>query len=254
MSNSAAEPSVGQGNLISYLNTANDISEIAVKHHSSSIELLVQMDEMLKQACVQVAEDQPIPSGLLNVNCRILFLSAVRIAMSGHVAPLHPLLRASLESAYYAQAIAIDPSLGSIWMRGARDKESRKARHQAFSGKILDQVGERLKSELIDADKLIRDLYQRHIDNGAHPNASGIFFGMEIGETQDQWLLNISAGSSTTIDHALYVCFDSAIFSALIIANWPEVPKTMYPEFKRLMTARNTWEDRLAAAHRAATK
>ncbi len=63
------------------------------------------------------ADDQEISpnQAFLSTNAFMIYLSAVRVAMTGHEAAIFPLFRTALESACYAFLMSKDESLQEIW-------------------------------------------------------------------------------------------------------------------------------------------
>lgn len=136
--------------------------------------------------------------------CRSLFLSAVRIGCGGQSADVYPLVRTMIESSLYAWYINQDSDRFNVWIKRMDDVQARnKARHLFSYGKIMNEYE---KAHPITA-KVIKEIYDFHIDNGAHPNVFSVLSGMKMKEDDD----------STYIDCPLIHSWDSDSFHLALL-------------------------------------
>ena len=238
----AAGIELSQEGLRNYLDVSDKVAEIAKSSNVLGIARCMDVDAVLRSAIYSVQERSAIAAMTLNMNSQLLYCAAVRNALTGHIAPLYSVLRASLESACYADAMVHDPALAQIWMQRHLDADSKKKCRNAFGVKLVREAGERLAAVLEGADDLIINTYERHIDYGAHPNPAGIAFGMQIGETADNWILNLPGASSELIEHGLLECFESGLMAALVIANKGTIPRTLRTDLLTQLEVRNAWQ------------
>lgn len=95
------------------------------------------------------------------------YLAGTRLSTSGQVCEAFMALRGCLEAALYGYYFYRHPGKAEMWMRRHDDEKSKKAVRKEFSiGKMLDL----LEKESPKTGKLMRQLYERCIDYGAHPN------------------------------------------------------------------------------------
>jgi len=95
------------------------------------------------------------------------FLAGVRLAMSGQVPESYMVLRGCLESALYGLYVTRKPTSKEIWLKRHNDEPSKKKVKQNFKISNLFQVLEIEDKRLYT---ITRDLYDRTIDYGGHPN------------------------------------------------------------------------------------
>ena len=243
----AAGVELSQEGLRNYLDIADKVAAMAQSANGLHIARCVSAEDLLKRAVHGVQANSKVVAMLLNLNSRLLYCAAVRTALTGHIAPLYPALRACLESACYAEAMTHDPSLAEIWMARHTDAASKKRCRNAFGVKLVREAGERLEIVLEGAEGLIINAYERHIDHGAHPNPAGIIFGMQIGETAENWILNLPGASSESIEYGLFECFETGLFTALVIANNQAIPRQLGGDLLAQLDVRNDWQCKLAA-------
>lgn len=95
------------------------------------------------------------------------YLAGIRLSTSGQVCEAFMVLRGCLEVALYGYYFYRNPGKAEMWMRRHDDEKSKKVvRNEFLIGKMLDL----LEKESPGTGKLMRQLYERCIDYGAHPN------------------------------------------------------------------------------------
>ena len=137
-------------------------------------------------------ELRPVPS-FLALNSLMLWLSSVRMTMTGHAAATYPLFRVALESPCYALVTQRDETKEAIWIQRDSSPEAAKRCRLAMTGAAKDAA------DIVNADQpgsgnIVVEGYQTAIDWGAHPNAKSIFHHMTAGEHADErfWSLSLS--------------------------------------------------------------
>lgn len=242
----AAGLDLSKEGLRNYLEVADQVADIARSSHALLVERCIAADDIFRSSILSVQGKSTIAASLLNLNSRLLYCSAIQTALTGHIAPLYPALRACLESACYGEAMTHDPSLAEIWMARHNDTDSKKRCRDAFGVKLVRAASKRLEDVLGGAEDLIINTYERHIDYGAHPNPAGITFGIQIGETADNWILNLPGPSTEKIEYGLMECFETGLFTALVIANSGRIPRDLRQDFLMQLEVRNEWQAKLA--------
>lgn len=106
------------------------------------------------------------------------FVGAVRMAASGQLAEAFMLLRGLIENGLYAVHIKADATRGRIWMdRHHTAEDERRVRSEFTVRRVLDTV----QGRNTDLARIVRVLYDRCLDLGAHPNQRGHFATAEFG-------------------------------------------------------------------------
>jgi hypothetical protein len=93
------------------------------------------------------------------------------------------LLRSCLEYAAYGLHLNANPSLGETWLKRHDDAAALKAMKKAFLGPEVEQTIVAKDKEL---GPVYKDLYERTIDFGGHPNLRGVVSNMLLKETADK--------------------------------------------------------------------
>jgi hypothetical protein len=169
------------------------------------------------------AEDQHQTDAamFLGLNAFTLWTGAVRMALSGHEAATYPLLRTALESACYAFVISRKPELAAIWSARNVGEPQRKASRKAFGSAIADAAA-MLEARQASLGKFIADLYDAHIDAGAHPNPRGVIGHVHPVESADEsrrvGMGSLYPGNSLQVFRALTMATESARGIGMILA------------------------------------
>jgi hypothetical protein len=127
-------------------------------------------------------------------------------------------LRGALESALYANAIALRPELEDVWLKRDRDEDARKACRSEFTiRKIIDSLA---KAQTPEFAETVGDGYDSTIDFGAHPNSRSMLRSVAITELKDgQHALDfayVHGPGSFEIRQAFVACADIGYFAFLI--------------------------------------
>jgi len=95
------------------------------------------------------------------------YRGAVRLAISGQLPEAYSVLRTCLEWGLYALSMQEDPSDAEVWLRRHEDEDSKRRVRQRFQmARMMDLLT--VRSDRVG--KIVRELYERCIDFGAHPN------------------------------------------------------------------------------------
>lgn len=130
------------------------------------------------------------------------FRSAAALGFGGALVEGMAVLRLSLEFAGYAALIADDPGLAKPWFDRDTDPTAKKRVRDEFHGG-------RIKAALAKFDPQVsaayRELYERLIQFGAHPNEKSVTSNLTIekGESETKLSQVYLQGDGTALDHWL---------------------------------------------------
>lgn len=167
---------------------------------------------------------QEIVSPLLVTNTHSLYLSALKLTISGQSSSVYPILRVSYENAVYALMIHDNKELAKIWTNRHHDEESYKKNKTTFSPAIkklrkkLEEYDE--KSNDTNYTEYILGLYDAVIDFGSHPNPKTIQNNSEIHlKNQNlvqrfEYLSNFTSEMTRTIS----ACLEYGIAISIILS------------------------------------
>jgi len=116
------------------------------------------------------------------------YLAAVRISLSGQFAEAFVMFRACIEHALYGYYIKENPKLGNIWAERHQSKEAGKLVRKNFRiGDILNFLTTREPK----VGPFIKDMYEKSIDYGAHPNVYSIACNLRYIEDERKDVIDI---------------------------------------------------------------
>jgi hypothetical protein len=216
-----------------------------------TFELVKEVDSLIRDVWSGTLDAQPIPS-FLNVNAYYSYLAAVRIAVSGHVSAIFPLVRAALESACYAFLVTKDARLLTVWINREKSDRERAACRRAFTSAVKE-TSTRLRSIQVEMADYVRDLYEASITLGAHPNPLSVFHHLEVGQDEHSDHVKVSftavySETSFEVARALLACAEYGI--AVAYLNFQSLDSHSHVEvlnrrFNEVNEFKNKMEDEL---------
>jgi len=170
-----------------YLAFADDRTRAYLAATPDTYTLLRDVDVLVRDLFASgVLDASPIGS-FLNLNAYYQLMSAVRVAISGHVSAVFPLVRAALESACYSHFIGDDQERQAAWLHRDRTPAEGRTFRRMF-GPAIKQTADGLKAIDRDLANYIAALYETSITFGAHPNSYSVMRHLEPGEPdKTQW-------------------------------------------------------------------
>lgn len=144
-----------------------------MKHVEAIDELYIDSIPLLGQASSSTCT-------VLLMNAHASFRAAIRLSLSGQLLPMFMTLRGSLESALYANAITVDPSLERVWLDRDDGPEAKAECRNKFGIKrVLGFVAKAHNQNFADT---VSECYDLSIDFGAHPNSRSLMSTVHIEE------------------------------------------------------------------------
>lgn len=105
------------------------------------------------------------------------YLGAVRLALSGQIQETFILLRGCIERALYGYHIFKNPNLTEVWLNRDTDEEKKRECKSKFT---YGQIIKTLETDEPKLGKTTDNLYNKSIDDGAHPNSRGYYLNTEV--------------------------------------------------------------------------
>ena len=163
--------------------------------------------------------------GVLAMDAFMIYLTAIRVAMSGHGAAMFPLLRATLEASCYAFLVGENEDLLEAWLKRNSTPEALKSSRKAFRSAVKDTAKRIQKKSWVatNTEAWISQAYDDVIDFGAHPNPKGVWPYVRFSEDHPDGRHRVSmaavyeAGSFET-SRCLMACLDYGLLVALILS------------------------------------
>lgn len=224
---SNAEGSKGE-ELDHFFRVADESCAEARNIHAEAFSSLAKLDRLFIDFLAEAGGTKPPAAGILLLNAHALFRAALKAAMSGQLPPVFMLLRGSIESALYAHAMVVKPSLQGVWLEREKDEDSRQNCRREFSAanvfRHLEQAHEKAFADNV------REAYGYTIDFGAHPNSRSLLSSTKIEAVDGAHALDfayIHGSGSFELRQSLVACFETGIlvfFVNLLSSN--EHPRT----------------------------
>ncbi|MBS0354236.1 MAG: hypothetical protein JSR83_10100 [Proteobacteria bacterium] len=171
-----------------FLKSVRVISQVTEKELAGPLAYLREIDQVFIDWIGEAGKVKPTSAAVLVLNAHASFRAALFLALSGQLMAVFMTLRGALESALYANAIAVKPELGDVWLHRDCDDESRiRCRSEFTATKMFSYLAEEQGAQFSD---LVKKGYDLIIDFGAHPNSRTIVSSTGIKERDDTYLLN----------------------------------------------------------------
>jgi hypothetical protein len=116
------------------------------------------------------------------------YIAAVRISSSGQSAEAFVMFRACIENALYGYYIEKQPELANIWVERHQSEEAEKLTKKNFR---LADILDFLSKQEPQIGPYIKDMYDRSIDYGAHPNVYSIGLNLRYIENEGKHVMDI---------------------------------------------------------------
>ncbi|MDY6922851.1 MAG: hypothetical protein SWI22_02680 [Pseudomonadota bacterium] len=191
---------------------------------------------------------RPVPF-LLAMNAHFYWLAAVRVALSGQMTGVFPLLRTGLEAHCYVALMMSEERLEAVWTDRERSADSRKQCRRDFTAAVSD-LARKLEAEEVGSGGWILEHYEEAIDWGGHPNVKIVFQHLNVEDRGEDVL--VQAVALRGADHpattaAIFACLDLGFAMAVVAAK--SVPKDakLYARLNELNEMKNSLGERLSA-------
>lgn len=145
-------------------------------------ERLTRIDSLFRRAVDAMNNSRAWFAGFFLLRSHASYLGGVRLSVSGQLPEAYMVFRGCLENALYGLLVHEHPDLRSVWLRRHEDEASKQRVRDEFKiGRMLDLL------ETKDATTcgVVRSLYDRTIDYGAHPNEMALTSVLRQTENPD---------------------------------------------------------------------
>lgn len=166
---------------------------------------------------------------LLAMNAFMLYLSAIRVALSGHEAATFPLFRTALETASYSYLISTKPDLENIWLKRNASSEALKTCRKTFASAVKDAAKSIQAQDRVSegTEKWINFAYDAAIDFGAHPNPRSVLPHIRFDHDRSDEhvglsLIGLYSPTSFEASRSLMACLDYGLLIGLILVCSPK--------------------------------
>jgi hypothetical protein len=239
--------------LDTYFDTADATTTALRQEDGPILRLLHDFHRYFAKTLWRDTSGVPPVAAFLSMNAFMTYLAGVRVAMSGHVVAVFPVLRTALESACYAYLIARTPDLAAVWTDRHKGDAERKACRATFTGAVA-AVAKDVEREQPGGGDWLREAYDTAIDFGGHPNIKSVFGhvqAQEASETDPFHRFSLvglyGTGHGETL-RGLIACADFALAIAVLLTRVLERPDEQHQaELHALNEHKNAVADELMA-------
>lgn len=162
-----------------------------------------------------VPKDSPLLEAFLFTRSQAAFRSAASLAMAGLAAESFCLNRSCIESALYGLHIHEKPRAAEIWLTRHKSKSTESKCRDEFSyGRVMHTLAQKLPQ----LTNIGRELYQRAVDFGAHPNERAISSALTMRKEPEviEFTLEYMTGNERTLKHAIKTSAQAGTFALLV--------------------------------------
>ncbi len=172
----------GEDELSKFIDTAQENTYATFQRGPDSYRRLSDIDATFREAvsCLNKYPEPVVPP--LFVRSHGCFLGGARLALSTQVYEANPVLRSCLEAALYGLLVAKKPELQRTWVNRNESPKSLTKMKGEFTIRACFQM---LQAEDPRCHAQIKQLYDRTIDFGAHPNPLGVLSNLEFRSDDD---------------------------------------------------------------------
>ncbi len=134
------------------------------------------------------------------LRCHASFMSASRLALAAQIPETYMILRGCLENAMYAFYVMNNEQYKQVWLNRHNSEEDYKKVRKLFMGNKIEEAIETQDPQL--AQKVFA-LYDKAIDDGAHPNVNTFFDNALQLNTNGELLLAVSYLNPSHVESVL---------------------------------------------------
>lgn len=163
---------------------------------------LNEIDSLFRLAIDAMNNSRAWFAGFLLLRSHASYLGGVRLSVSGQLTESYMVLRGCLESALYGLFIHENPGLRQLWLSR---HESAEAKNRVKAEFRIGPMFDLLDARDIATGGPARELYERTIDYGAHPNELALLTALRLTDEREtvRFDLNYLSDNSTP---ALALC------------------------------------------------
>lgn len=203
-----------------YLNLADEVTVDSRTCPHPLYVLVKEIDQLNRDVWTSTGDFEPTIF-LLGLNSYFSFLSAVRVAISGHVSTVFPIIRSALESSCYGFLISRDKAKASTWLNRDSGPAERKLCRAQFTSAAKDTAAQ-LRTEGHDSlAEMVMEGYEAAITFGAHPNAKSVSRNLAVrpADQTGQVPLDFTSlygADSFEVAHALLACVEYGLMISIL--------------------------------------
>ena len=144
--------------------------------------LISEVDACFYKLGSNLSNPKDLLSPFLFMRSHSAWRAACGTAMSGQVVETNALLRSALEFAAYGLYIDLTPDMRQVWFDRNNSGSAKKLMRNKFKQGTINAA---IKARAPRLAEIFETLYELTIDQGAHPNQSGVMGSTKIYDIED---------------------------------------------------------------------
>ena len=153
-------------------------------------DIIQRVDNCFAAAGKHLTDAKPILIGPMFLRSQYTYKAAAGMTLGGQFSESFVLMRSCLEYAGYATLIFSDPRLEEVFLNRHADEASKNTQRRTFGN--IDQISKAIAGFDQKLSEIFKDMYDRSIDFGGHPNPHAMIGLMNINKDDDEQLTSIS--------------------------------------------------------------
>jgi hypothetical protein len=207
-----------------YIAAGNETTEALLASGSPLIHGIEEFYSFFQKELWATGGQMSPNQALLSMHTVMMYVSAVRMALTGHTAATFPLFRTAFEAACYAYLVGKDNEADQIWSERNSNPEAMKRCRSRFTSAVKDAA--KAIQDTQDEpghDEWIVQCYDEAIDFGAHPNPRSIYSHMrppmQVEEGVLVELIGLHSEDAHETSRALVACLDFGLAIAIVLTH-----------------------------------
>jgi hypothetical protein len=147
------------------------------------------VDSCFVAAGKHLGDSKPIFTGPMFLRSHYAYKAAAGMTLAGQFPESFVMMRSCLEYAGYAFLMFADPRLEEVFLNRHANDASKKAQRGKFQIYTITKTIACFDQKL---SKIFKDMYDRSIDFGGHPNPHGMIGSMDIDKDDEEQLTGMS--------------------------------------------------------------
>jgi len=179
MTHSQPPANWGNDEISKFIDDARNSEYATFANYQDEIRRLIDLDAWCRKAIDGLNHSNDWFAGLFLLRAHSNFLAACRMTWSGQIPECYAMLRSCLENALYGLYLARNPNSRETWLRRHDSDAHRRKVKDEFKMRTMLELAKSIDTKEGSVAEL---LYDRTIDNGAHPNEQALMQVLQLNE------------------------------------------------------------------------
>ena len=209
-------PEWGKDAITKFLEIAKENSYATYVHEHAFFKRLVEIEDIFHEAIECMENSSEWFALLFFIKANSAFLAATRLALATQVPETYMVLRGVLENAVYGWYICKNKELGTVWLERNNTEKYKEEVQKKF---VIRRILNSLEKDNTEIGGIVKKLYERCIDYGAHPNEGSLSQNLKMTNTDKMVKFDIQylTDNAPVIKMSLKTCAQIGVASLEIL-------------------------------------